>query len=120
MQVSEAIQGAVKVTQQASGLGSDVFVITPVLIIVIFYVAFVVIPDARSRRAQNEKLTDTVALLGSHVVGAHEHASAARENTEKIISAIRSGADAIECVNRSGPKAPIERHIGEMRGALQQ
>lgn len=119
MQVSEAIDGAVKVTGQASGLGSDVFVVTLVLLIVAVYVLLVVIPDAKSRRAQNEKLVETVSLMSVHVVGAHEHAATAKENTEKIISAIRSGADAIEEVNRSGPKAPIDRHIGEMRGALQ-
>ncbi|MBL8815982.1 MAG: hypothetical protein JNL58_08115 [Planctomyces sp.] len=114
------IDGAVRITEQASSLGGNVFVVTLVLLIVVVYVIGVVIPGARSQRANTDRLTDCIARMGDTVAETHGHAAAANTNTQKLILAQRVQTRIAEKLNmtENGSHADITAEIGEIRGTL--
>lgn len=112
------IDGAVKITEQASSLGGNVFVATLVLLIVVVYVIGVTIPNAKSQRANTDKLTEVIAQIGTCVAQTHDHSLNASENTDRIVAAMRSAAGVIERINDAGPKLDIKAQLGEIRGSL--
>ena len=117
-QTDPRIDGAVRITEQASTLGGNVFVATLVLLIVVVYVVLVVVPNARSQRANTDKLTDVIAKIGTCVAETHEHANNASANTDKLVCAMRVQTTIVERVNDAGPKLDIKSQLGEIRGAL--
>lgn len=117
-QATEAIGGAVKITEQASKYGGDIFVAVLVLLIVVVYVVLVVVPNARSARNQTDKLVEAVSLMSGHVVETHEHAETASNNTGRVVRAMKVQAEIIQRLNDAGPKLPIDDKLGEIRGAL--
>jgi hypothetical protein len=117
-QTDPRIEGAVRITEQASSLGGNVFLATLVILVAVLYVIGVVIPNARSQRANTDKLTDVIAKIGTCVAETHEHASNASQNTDKLVCAMRVQTNIVERVNDAGPKLDIKSQLGEIRGAL--
>jgi hypothetical protein len=117
-QANEAIQGAAKITEQASKYGGDVFVVVIVLLIVAAYVILVTVPDARARREQTTSIAKAMELMAPHVVGAHDHAATASANTERMLHALRGLLGVVGKINEAGPKLPIEGDIREIQGGL--
>ena len=107
-----------KITEQASSLGGNVFVATLVLLIVVVYVIGVVIPNARSQRANTDKLTDVIAQIGTCVAQTHDHAHNASQNSDKLVAAMKSVSSIVERVHDAGPKLDIKSQLGEIRGSL--
>lgn len=112
------IDGATKLTEQASGLGGSVFVVTLVLLIVGVYLVAVVVPNARSQRANTEKLTEVIATIGGAVLATHEHAAIASDNSTRMVTAMRAQTRIAEKINDAGPRCDIKGELGEIRGAL--
>lgn len=112
------IDGAVKITEQASSLGGNVFVATLVLLIVVIYVVLVVVPNARSQRQNTEKLTEVIAAIGGQLVETHGHAENASQNSDRLVAAIRTQTRVVEKINDAGPKLDIKSELGEIRGSL--
>ena len=112
------IDGAVKITEQASTLGGNVFLATLVLLVVAVYVIGVVIPNARSQRANTDKLTEVIAQIGTCVAATHDHASNASENSDKLVAAMLAASGVLQRLNDAGPKLDIKAELGEIRGSL--
>ncbi len=114
----DRLDAATKLTDQASTLGGNVFVVTLVLLIVVVYVIAVVVPNARSQRRNTDKLTEVIAAIGTAVSETHEHAASANGNTVRLVVAMRTQARIVEKINDAGPKIDIKGDLGEIRGAL--
>lgn len=114
----DRIDGAVKLTEQASSLGGNVFVVTVVLLMVAMYIVLVVVPNARAQRMNSQKLTEVIGAMSGHLLETHGHAENASVNSEKLVSAIRIQTNIVERVNDAGPKLDIKGQLGEIRGAL--
>lgn len=114
----QRIEGAIRITEQASNLGGNVFIATLVLLIVVVYLMAVVVPNARSHRQNTEKLTEVIATIGGVVAETHEHASNASANSDKLVAAIRTQSRVVEKINDAGPRIDIKSELGEIRGAL--
>lgn len=112
------IDGAVRITEQASSLGGNVFVVTLVLLIVVVYVIAVVVPNARSQRQNTEKLTEVIAAIGGQLVDTHGHAENASLNSDRLVTAMKVQSNIVERLNDAGPKLDIKSQLGEIRGAL--
>ena len=119
-QAAEAINGATRVTEQASKYGGDVFVVVIVLLIVATYVILVTVPDARARREQSASLAKAIETMAPHVVGAHDHAKTAGENTARILSALQRLVGVVQKLNQNGPKLDIDGDLRELKGVLSQ
>ena len=116
--IDDRLDAATKLTDQASGLGGNVFVVTLVLLIVAVYLIAVVVPNARSQRANTEKLTEVIATVGSAVTATHEHATIASDNSTRLVTAMKAQTRIAEKINDAGPKCDIKGELGEIRGAL--
>ena len=117
-QASEAISGAAQITGQATKYGGDVFVVVIVLLIVAAYVILVTVPDARARRDQTTAISKAMEVMAPHVVGAHDHATAAAATTARIIAALTRLVNVVQKLNASGPKLDIDGDLRELQGVL--
>ena len=116
--LDDRLDAATKLTDQASGLGGNVFIVTLVLLIVLVYLIAVVVPNARSQRSNTEKLTEVIATVGAVVSATHEHATIASDNSVRLVTAMRAQTRIAEKINDAGPKCDIKGELGEIRGAL--
>lgn len=112
------IDGTLKLTEQASGLGGNVFMATLIILLALVYLFGVVIPNARSQRQNTEKLTEVIAAIGGQLVETHGHAENASANSDKLVAAIRTQTRVVEKINDAGPRIDIKSELGEIRGAL--
>lgn len=112
------IDGTLKLTEQASGLGGNVFMATLIIMLALVYLFGVVIPNARSQRQNTEKLTEVIAAIGGQLVETHGHAENASQNSNKLVAAIRTQTRVVEKINDAGPRIDIKSELGEIRGAL--
>lgn len=112
------IDNAVKLTEQASHLGGNVFMATLVMLLAVVYIIGVVVPNARSQRQNTEKLTEVIAAIGGQLVDTHGHAENASQNSDKLVAAIRTQTRVVEKINDAGPRLDIKSELGEIRGAL--
>jgi hypothetical protein len=112
------IDGTLKLTEQASGLGGNVFMATLIILLALVYLFGVVIPNARSQRQNTEKLTEVIAAIGGQLNETHGHAENASQNSDKLVAAIRTQTRVVEKINDAGPRLDIKSELGEIRGAL--
>jgi len=112
------LDAATRLTDQASGLGGNVFVVTLVLLIVVVYLMAVIVPNARSQRANTEKLTEVIASMGDVVSETHAHSTIASDNSIRMVVAMRAQTRIAEKINDAGPRVDIKGELGEIRGAL--